>query len=317
MDDQTLLTRVDQGNGIAHEITYNNLMDGNGTYTTTTSQEAYPYYNLLNGKENKVVSEIREISSFTKKKLYKYHGAIFDLSGRGISGFQATTVTNWFNDPSTIISTVNKFDFTKNGAIKETFSKAGLIEPNYVLLPSDAFIARSINTYNHENTGYVNPLLNNKVFKLFKTKTDNFNGQNNTSSITIVNYNTYNNPINSTTVIKNGGTVEKTTTNTFGYDGVLTSPYIVDRLINKVSTTTLATGDVHSTEEQYVYDRNLLKQIKKRYTNSGLTSDFITENNEYDDYGNVIQKKYSAPGMADRVVNYEYDDATHRFLVKK
>ena len=317
MDDQTLLTRVDQGNGIAHEITYNNLMNGNGTYTTTTSQETYPYYNLLNGKENKVVSEIREISSFTKKKLYKYHGAIFDLSGRGISGFQATTVTNWFNNPSNIISTVNKFDFTKNGAIKETFSKVGLIEPNYILLPSDTFIARSINTYNHEDTDYVNPLLSNKVFKLFKTKTDNFNGQNNTSSITTVNYNTYNNPINSTTIIKNGGTVEKTTTNTFGYDGVLTSPYIVDRLNNKVSRTTLASGDVQSTEEEYIYDRNLLKQIKKRSTNSGLTSDFITENNEYDAFGNVIQKKYSAPGMADRVVNYEYDDATHRFLVKK
>lgn len=317
MDDQTLLTSVDQGNGIVHEITYNNLMNGNGTYTTTTSQEAYPYYNLLNGKENKVVSEIRQISSFTKKKKYKYHGAIFDLSGRGISGFQATTVTNWFNDPSTIISTVNKFDFTKSGAIKETFSKVGLIEPNYALLPSDTFIARSINTYNHEDTGYVNPLLSNKVFKLFKTKTENFNGQNNTSSTTTVNYNTYNNPINSTTVIKNGGTIEKTTTNTFGYDGVLTTPYIVDRLNNKVSTSTLATGDIHSSEEQYVYDINLLKQIKKRSTNSGLTSDFITENNEYDAYGNVIQKKYSAPGMADRVVNYEYDDATHRFLVKK
>lgn len=318
MNDQTLLTRVDQGNGIVHEITYNNLMNGNGTYTTSTSQETYPYYNLLNGKENKVVSEIKQISSFTKKKLYKYHGAIFDLSGRGINGFQATTVTNWFNDPLTIISTVNKFDFTKNGAIKETFSKVGLIEPNYTLLPSDTFIARSINTYNHEDTGYVNPLLGNKIFKLFKTKTENFNGQNNTSSLTTVNYNSYNNPINSTTVIKNGGTVEKTTANTFGYDSVLTSPYIVDRLNNKVNTTTLAaTGDAHSSEEQYVYDINLLKQNKKRSTNSGLTSDFITENNEYDVYGNVIQKKYSAPGMADRVVNYEYDDATHRFLVKK
>lgn len=318
MDDQTLLTRVDQGNGIVHEISYNNLMNDNGTYTSTTSQEAYPYYNLLNGKENKVVSEIRQVSSFIKKKIYKYHGAIFDLSGRGISGFQATTVTNWFNDPSTIISTVNKFDFTKNGAIKETFSKVGLIESNYTLLPSDTFIARSINTYNHEDTGYVNPLLGNKIFKLFKTKTENFNGQNNTSSLTTVNYNSYNNPINSTTVIKNGGTVEKTTANTFGYDSVLTSPYIVDRLNSKVNTTTLAaTGDAHSSEEQYVYDINLLKQIKKRSTNSGLTSDFITENNEYDVYGNVIQKKYSAPGMADRVVNYEYDDATHRFLVKK
>lgn len=318
INDQTLLTRVDQGNGIVHEISYNNLMNGNGTYTTSTSQETYPYYNLLNGKENKVVSEIKQISSFTKKKLYKYHGAIFDLSGRGINGFQATTVTNWFNDPLTIISTVNKFDFTKNGAIKETFSKVGLIEPNYTLLPSDTFIARSINTYNHEDTGYVNPLLGNKIFKLFKTKTENFNGQNNTSSLTTVNYNSYNNPINSTTVIKNGGTVEKTTANTFGYDSVLTSPYIVDRLNSKVNTTTLAaTGDAHSSEEQYVYDINLLKQIKKRSTNSGLTSDFITENNEYDVYGNVIQKKYSAPGMADRVVNYEYDDATHRFLVKK
>ena len=319
VNNQTFLNRIDQGNGIIHEIKYKNLESGNGTYTSSNSLEVYPFYNLLNGKHNRVVSEIKEsFSGFSKKQFYKYYGAIFDLSGRGISGFQATTVTNWFNDASNIISTVNTFDFTKNGAIKETFSKVGLIEPNYKLLPTDTYISRFINTYNYEDTAFVEPLLSNKVFKLFKTKTENFNAQNNTSSITLVDYNANNNPINSITTIKKGGIPEKTTSNTFNYDSVLSAPYIVDRLNAKTSTTTLSlSGDVYSSEEQYNYEVNLLKQIKKRSTNSGLISDFITENNEYDAYGNIIQKKISAPGMVSRIENYEYDTTTHRFLVKK
>lgn len=68
INDQTLLTRVDQKETVLFtRFHYNNLMNGNGTYTTSTSQETYPYYNLLNGKENKVVSEIKQISSFTKR----------------------------------------------------------------------------------------------------------------------------------------------------------------------------------------------------------------------------------------------------------
>lgn len=319
-DDQTLLAEVNNGNGVRNLITYNNLKNGNGIYTTSNELTEYPYYNVLNNKNRKVISEIRELNSGspTKKKQFKYYGAVFDTAGRGVSGFQATTSTNWFTQSSEIISTVNKYDFTKNGANIETFSMLGLIEPNYVLQSTDSYIARTINTYNHEDTGYVDPLLSNKVFKLFKTKTESFNGLTGTSSITYVNYNNYNNPINSTTTIKNGTTIEKMTNNIFNYDTVITSPYIVDRLNNKISTTTIQpSGDVYVSEEQYIYDVNLLKQIKKRTTNSGLTSDFITESNEYDVYGNLIQKKYSVPGIADRITGYEYDAQTHRFIIKK
>lgn len=319
MDDQTILVKVNQGNGIAHEIIYNNLMDGNGAFTASTTQEEYPYYNLLNSKDYKVVSEIREIfPGHLKKKLFKYQGAIFDMSGRGMSGFQLTSTTNWHNQPTQIISTINKFDFSKNGALVETFSKVGLIEPNYVLLPSDSFISKTTNKYNYEDTSYVNPLLSNKVFKLFKTKTENVNGHDNTSSVTAVNYNSNNNPINTSITIKNGGTVEKTTVVNFNYDAILSSPYIVDRLNSKTSTTTLSSsGDVYTSEELYDYDVNLLKELKKRTTNSGLTSDFITESNNFDTYGNLIQKKFSVPGMTDRIESYEYDTTTHRYLVKK
>ncbi|MCO6175241.1 hypothetical protein NHF50_09290, partial [Flavobacterium sp. NRK F10] len=319
-DDQTLLAEVNNGNGVRSLITYNNLKNGNGIYTTSNELIEYPYYNVLNNKNRKVISEIRELNSGspTKKKQFKYYGAVFDTAGRGISGFQATTSTNWFVQPSDIISTVNKYDFAKNGANTETFSMPGLIEPNYVLQSTDSYIARTVNTYNHEDTGYVDPLLSNKVFKLFKTKTESFNGLAGTSSVTTVNYNSYNNPVNSTTTVKNGTTVEKVSTNNFNYDPVVSSPYIVDRLNGKTTSTTIyPSGDAYASEEQYVYDGNLLKDIKKRTTNSGLTSDFITESNEYDTYGNLIQKKYSAPGMTDRITDYEYDAQTHRFIIKK
>ena len=319
LEEQSQLKNIRQGYGLERDIFYNNLKDGNGLFTTSDNLESFPLFNLLNSKEYKVVSEIREsFPGYLKKKLFKYQGAIFDVSGRGISGFQATSTTNWHNQPAQIISTVNKFDFSKKGAFVETFSKVGLLEPNYILLPSDSFISKTVNKYNHEDTSYVNPLLSNKVFKLFKTKTENFNGQNNTSSITAVNYNSSNNPINTTITVKNGGIVEKTSVVNFNYDAILSSPYIVDRLNSKTITTTLSSsGDVYTSEELYNYDINLLKELKKRTTNSGLTSDFITESNNFDAYGNLIQKKFSAPGMTDRIESYEYDTTTHRFLAKK
>ncbi|WP_445721484.1 FG-GAP-like repeat-containing protein [Flavobacterium sp.] len=319
-NDQTLLISIDQGNGVINEVIYDNLKDGNGTYTTSNDLLEYPYFNLLNGKENKVVSEIRHFYSGSpvKKKQFKYYGAVFDIVGRGINGFQATTSTNWFTDVSGVISTVSKYDFTKNGANTETFSKAGLVEPNYNLLSTDSYVSRNLVTYNNEDTAYTNPLLPNKVFKLFKTKTESFNGLENTSSLTSVIYNGNNNPLSTTTSIKNGTTTEQKTVSTYGYDASSNSPYLLDRLNSKTTTTTLlSSGDVSSTEELYTYDVNLLKTIKKRSTNSGLTSDYITETNTYDAYGNITQKNIATPGLADRVTKFEYDTATHRFITKK
>lgn len=319
VDEQNLLKSVTTGNGLTNGIVYNNLMSGNGTYEKTTSLETYPFYNLLNGKYNKVVSELSQsFQEFNKKRLFKYHGAIFDVSGRGISGFQSTMATNWFNDTSQIISTITKFDFSKNGASKESFSIVGLRNANYTLLPSDSFISRTINTYNNEDGTFVTPLLSNKVFKLFRTKTQSYNGLNNTNSTTSISYNANKNPYQLVTTIKNGSTDVKTTNESFTFSPLLTAPYIVDRPLNKtISSTLVASGDVSSSEELYEYDVNLLKKIQKRSTNSGETTPYLVETNEYDIYGNIINKKLSSAGVTDRISSFEYDASTHRFLTQK
>lgn len=316
---QTQLKEVVQGNGVTNTITYDNLLDGNRIYSKASILEKYPYYNLLNGKYNKVVSEISQsYGDYFKKRLFKYQGAIFDVSGRGIAGFQATMATNWFNDYSKIISNITKFDFTKNGVPKETYSVVGLQDPYIALLPTDSFINKSIYTYNFEDSNYINPLLANKVFKLYKTKTQNFNRLNNTSSITSVLYNANNNPTQITTSTKNGSTLEKTTVEDYTYSPLLASPYIIDRPLTKKATTTLSSNnDVSASEEKYQYDATLLKKVEKRSTNSGITTPYITEDNEYDNYGNIIQKKLSATGMVDRISSFEYDPTTHRFITKK
>ncbi|WP_130733284.1 RHS repeat-associated core domain-containing protein [Flavobacterium sp. J27] len=320
-DRQNLIHRIEQVNGENKSLYYSFLENDNGVYFKSTSLESYPYYNVLNNKNITVVSEINEINSIGLKiKQYKYQGAIFDVLGRGISGFQSSVVTNWFVNNDDIISTVNKFDFTKNGTIKESFTKLGLLEPNYELLSSDTFISKTEYSYNNEETNYIEPLLPNKVFKLTQTKVENTNGLTNVKTETSVVYNINNSPIQSTTITKNDSATEQTVVSNFNYNSTLSTPYLLDRPSSKTITATLASGDISSSEEIYTYDSskpNLIKEIKKRVTNSGETSEFITETNEYDIYGNIIQNKISAPNLAERKISYEYDTTTHRFMTKK
>lgn len=320
ISEQSLIKKIEQINGENKSVYYKSLENGNGIYTSSSSLESYPYFNLLNEKNSKVVSEVRESGyGYFKKKQYKYEGAVFDVSGRGIQGFQSSLVTNWFTTTNDIISTVNKYDFTKNGVIKESFTKVGLLEPNYELQSSDSYVSRTKYTYNNEDVGYIDPLLPNKVFKLFQSKIESGNGLTDIHSQTDMVYNNNNNPIQSTIVIKNGSMTEQTVVSSINYDTGLNSPYLVDRPANKTTTTSIASGDISSSEELYTYDAskpNLIKEIKKRVTNSGETSEFITESMEHDSYGNILQNKISAPGLVDRITSYEYDTPTHRFITK-
>ncbi|MCD9577345.1 RHS repeat-associated core domain-containing protein [Flavobacterium soyae] len=152
-------------------------------------------------------------------------------------------------------------------------------------------------------------LLSNKVFKLKNTTVKQYNGLENTSTETATEYDTYNNPLKATTLLKEGGTTVQTTVSNIAYQNSPTaSPYIVGRPTSKNQTVTV-TGDVMSTEEIYAYKNNLLSQIKKKGTNT----DYITEDNEYDGFGNIIKKTISATGLVSRMTSYGYD-ASGRYL---
>ena len=310
---EKLLKSITTGNGVTESIIYTSLKDGNGVYTKAGQTENYPNYDLGSTIDFKVVSQIGKSSdSIFKVQQFKYYGFTGNILGLGSLGFRSVLKTNWFDNPSQSISNITKFDISKRGAPVEIFSILGIVSPTLTLSSADAFINRSLTTYNNENSTYDNPLQPNKVFKLRNTFTQNFNGLENTLTETASQYNNTNSPTQITTTIKNGTTVESTSVDNFGYDAAIASPYMIDRPLSKTNTTTIS-NDTTSSEELYTYNSNLLTQVKKK----GNGTAYITEDNIYDTYGNITRKTLSAPGLPSRIANYEYDVASHRFIIKK
>lgn len=87
--------------------------------------------------------------------------------------------------------------------------------------------------------------------------------------------------------------------------------YYIGRLAKKVSTSQ-AYGDTRTSEEKYTYTGNLLTKTETK----GHNTNYLTENIQYDGFGNVIQKSTSAPGVSTRMIKDEYE-ATGRFVKKK
>lgn len=80
--------------------------------------------------------------------------------------------------------------------------------------------------------------------------------------------------------------------------------------MKKAETQTLGT-DVFSKEMLFTYTNGLVTQTKRK----GNNTDYITEDLEYDQFGNNTQKTLSAPGIAPRIEKTQYDPSG-RFVIK-
>jgi RHS repeat-associated protein len=313
-----LITSITSGNGVKESITYSPLINGNGVYTSAGQIENYPNFDIANASGIKVVSQIDNWSFENhKRQFYKYHGATSNIEGLGFLGFRSTLRTNWFDHLPNAISNVTKSDISYRGAPTESFSVLGIASPTTSLQPGDPYINRTTFSYNYNGT--VNPLLSNKVFKVRNTYSQNFNGLDNSTITDIISdYDPHNLTKRITTIHGNSGSESKIITEDFAYSNLsTTTPYFIGRPLSKTVTTKInPTGDQSVSEEGYAYDNNLLKEIKKRSTNSDETTNYIYEKNEFDPYGNITKKTLSAQNMPDRVSNFVYDTATHRFLTK-
>jgi RHS repeat-associated protein len=325
LTNQKLLSNITLGNGVQENITYSPLTTANGVYTPTGQIENYPNYDIPAAPGWKVVSQISKQSSTTyKSQQFKYYGAVSNLEGLGFQGFRGRLATNWYNDPSEIISNITKHDIDKRGAVTESFSILGLSTPSALF--STPFISHAINTYNMVRSRgglrYVNPLLSNKVYKLFNSSSENWDGLNGaTSSQTSTTYDAFNNPTSSTTDFLNNGVLEKSVYSTVAYNNSLSTDlvYYRGRPRSKVVDEIIYPGDpvledATTSQELYAYNNHLLTQVKKK---GNATVDELIEDNIYDAYGNITKKTITAAGLTPRVTNYEYDTATKRFLTKK
>ncbi|KIQ23088.1 hypothetical protein RT99_04285 [Flavobacterium sp. MEB061] len=170
--------------------------------------------------------------------------------------------------------------------------------------PTD-FITKAISTYESN-------LLSNKVFSLKNTVSKEFNTLTNTNSEAYTEYDTYNNPVKSTTIIKEGfSTVQTTVSDVAYYNDALGSTYIIGRPLSNSQSVSI-TGSTMSSEENYDYNASgLVKQIRRKGTNTN----YITEDNDYDGFGNIKNKKITAVGLTPRETSYQYDPSG-RFLTQ-
>ncbi len=241
-----------------------------------------------------------------RKQLFSYGDATVSHNGKGFLGFKGHMVTNIYTGGPTIhdlqdqIKNVTIFDLDNNGLVKEEYVAHSIDWANFFTTPVN-FLTKKVNTHNIVN-------LSNKVFKAQNTQSvinDGLTGVQRTINST---YDAYSNPLSVTETVTVGG--EITVLNTrFTYNNSLANDnYYIGRLASK----TVKMNNVQTSKEVYTYANNLLTTIKKR---AAVGSIELTESNQYDVFGNVIQKNISASDIQPRTVNYVYD-ITGRYLEK-
>ena len=93
-------------------------------------------------------------------------------------------------------SNVTKHDITKRGAIYESYVSDGLVY-NFHNTPT-SYVNKTVNSYSMS-------ISSTKVVKLKNELSTTYNGLHNTSKTTSIVFDTYNNPLTSTTISKAGG----------------------------------------------------------------------------------------------------------------
>lgn len=305
----TSLKEIVLGNGVKEVITYQTLSSDNFSYDNvfepSTYIENYPNFDIKVANNFKVVSKLDQVSATqNKQQKFKYYGAVSNLEGLGFLGFRGLVRTNWFNESNPVISSISKHDITKRGVATETYSVLGETYGNFTSSTSTNFI-------NKTNITYVDQLLPNKVYKINNSYILSTNGLEGTSKEVTTTFDTSNNPLSTTSISKNGTNIERTEIVNIEYFPSTTSPtYILGRLKKKNSSVT-HNGDTMTGEEIYTYNTaHLVSNIQKK----GHLTNYLTEDNIYDVFGNITQKKITAVGLTPRITNFAYD-TSGRFLL--
>ena len=305
---ETSLSIVTSGNGVKDKITYSKLQQDpyETVYTPAPLTENYPNVDIQTAPNVKIVKMLERTSATDyKKQTFNYYGAVANSQGLGYLGFRATARTNWYSDTSKMISYISKNDINLRGANIENYAVQGFASANYT--PGTTFISKSILGYNTP----VEALQTNKVFKLKNISIKDYNGLTNTSKETALEHNILNYVVKSTESVKEGASEVQQTITDITYKDPATTPYLLGLVATKNQSVTVP-GSSISTEQVYNYTTTgLLQELKKKNTGTN----YVTEYNDYDTFGNLIQKTISATDVTPRVTKYQYD-TSGRFLIK-
>lgn len=334
--EEVLLKAITTGNGVKETITYKPLKQESDPLTTiykpTLFSNGYDQINAFNvelfsATSLNVVSKVeRQSTNSYKQRLFAYYNAVTNVNGLGFMGFEGVTQTNWHTPGEQVFSDVYEFNINLRGAVKFKYFTQGYSFPDY------SWSSQTTKEETHYNyNSATEAVLSNKVFKLKLNYKFIQNSLNNTNVyISYLDYDEYNNPNIIETDISGTTNEYKNIKETFNYENYQNaSQYVIGRLSSKIKIQNLwkhvNIESVSRLEEQYTYDENNLLSFyatrSNNYSNQAEQyangTQFLTQENEYDPYGNLTKKNVTALGLPSRETNYVYGAAYgYRFLTK-
>lgn len=317
---ESQLVNINQ-DGVTHTIEYKSI-DSDQIYNNDIQlygisyDQTYPYVDLQTIPGLNVVSKLnRYYGSEQISQIFGYGKAVSHAGGLGFMGFGELIRSNWFVDSgdNNRNFTTQIFDPQLRGAMVRSFvSKYPYINPtikNMALTspPPNSALAdgASIGDYiARSDQAYSTQLLGNKVFINIAVATAEKDMLKGTFQTQVTEYDGYYNP---TKTINNIGGVGSRTVEVT-YDNNPAGYYIGRPL--KMTTTLNNGADVTTSEEEYTYSGFLPSQAKRKGQGTG----WVTEDMQYDSYGNVTQKTVTAPGGGQRTILKSYDPSG-RFII--
>lgn len=314
--------------GITTNITYKQLDKtiNPGLYDVVKT-ESYPYVEINQSTGMYVVSGITQTTMSDKvlKQDFRYRGLTSNILGRGMIGFRKTARSSWYADgfENTKIWSGVEIDPLNEGLPVKEWSIRTNNEAN--IFPADVSENNNQLLSFKSTTYQIDKILNGqvvttvpdadkpKVITAILPKTtkgkDFLTGATAESTLT---YGEYYLPVQNISKVNTSYAV---TTKVYDYYNNPTgvgSDYYIGRVKSKTETVQ-AYGDTKSGKEEFTYDSNNLKTIKK--WNRDNTA-YILNTFNYDGFGNVTQKITSNSLDSGTETTASLYDGNGRFIVK-
>ncbi|REC49019.1 hypothetical protein DRF67_05530 [Chryseobacterium pennipullorum] len=320
---ESRITAITQGD-VTTEVEYKELNPNvNSNVYQPVKKEQYPYLEL-----NKVyqTSAVSQLKSWGRKQDFRYRGFVSHLLGKGVIGFRQIARSSWYGDGfenTKVWSGVEMDPLNDAAIIKEWTTRtndeskifpADLSENNTQLLSFKSTLYQTDYLLNGQKLSSLNNVDKSKVVTaVIPTSTRTKDFLTNTVSTSTITYGQYYLPSQSISKVNDNFA---TTTSNFDYihnPSGSGADYYIGRPQLKTSTIQ-AYGDTQSSKEEYVYENNLLKTLKKwNRDNTG----YLQETYNYDGFGNTIQKTITNSSDSQTQTNKAQYDDTGRFILKQ
>jgi len=322
------ITNILQG-GVNTEIAYKQLdkLKNPGLYDSEKS-ETYPYVEMEQASGMTVVSGLSQNTNSDKKlkQDFKYRGLTSNILGRGMIGFRKQARSSWYADgfENTKVWSGVEIDPVHEGfPIKEWSIRTN---NDSQIFPADLSFNNTQLLSLKSTTYRIDKLLNGQVITVPVTTADSPNVITAILPDTVkakdfltgsfaenkITYGQYYLPAQTVSKINTSYAV---TTSNYGYDhnpSGTGSDYYIGRPTWKVEVVQ-AYSDTKSGKEEYTYESNRIKTIKK--WNSDNTG-YLLDTYDYDAFGNITQKVVSNSVDSQTETTASVYDVKGRFIDK-